>query len=102
MEGGGGRAFPRRVGVGTSDQWGRTAYDTRCQGREERQLCSPPRVAAGIGRESPSAELGVPRCCTPALVCCCTVIWEGKSFNWLIPVLVGRVSKLCWEAEEKQ
>lgn len=41
------------------DQWGRTACDTRCQRREERWLCSPPRIAAGMGRGSPGAELGV-------------------------------------------
>lgn len=81
MEGGGGRAFPRRAGAGMADRWGRTVCDTRCQGRQERQLCSPPRVAAGMGRESPGVELGVPCCCTPTLLCCCIGIWEHKSFS---------------------
>lgn len=56
MEEGGGRAFPRGLEVASVGQ----DSDTRCQGREERQICSPPRVAAGMGRESPGAELGVP------------------------------------------
>lgn len=88
MEGGGGRA-------GVFEQWGRTACDTRCQGPEETQLCSPPRVAAGMGRESPGAELGVPHTRT------CLGIWEGGSFSWVILATVA-VCKLCWETQEKQ
>lgn len=64
-----------------SDQWGRTVGDAWCQGREERQLCSPPRVAAGLGRESPSAGLGVLQCCIG--------IWECKSFGWVIRAMVA-------------
>lgn len=72
-----------------ADRWGRTVCDTRCQGRQERQLCSPPRVAAGMGRESPGVELGVPCCCTPTLLCCCIGIWEHKSFSWVILAVVA-------------
>lgn len=64
-----------------ADRRGRTVCDTRCQGRQERQLCSPPRVAAGMGRESPGVELGVP--------CCCIGIWEHKSFSWVILAVVA-------------
>lgn len=101
MEGGGGRAFPRQVGAGMSDQRGRTVCDTWCHGREERQLGSPPCVAAGMGRESPSAELGVARCSTPAPVSCCTGIWQVKSFSRVILATVA-VSRMCQEAPEKQ
>lgn len=91
MEGGGGRAFPRGQELGCLIS--RAGQCVTHGARGESRDSSAPHPASGMGRESPSAELGVPRCCTG--------IWEGKSFSWVILATVA-VSKLYREAQEKQ